>query len=372
MLDKWVDGLGADYHNTVWRAVIDTEARAVFRRDQNYTNILGVADFFGRRYLELIDNHSILGLLTESEAADRVGGAITYDFRGRQLSPNTVRYAKVLQDFTRIFPNFGSFESIAEIGVGYGGQARLVSEHARMHATKLRTYELIDLLPVCLLAQSYLDNFRMHPCCHYRTKSQIPRDGHWDFVTSNYAFSEFDADLEREYLDLVILRSKSGYLTMNSGLSNSGQWTQPVLPVETLLAELPNAVLLSEDPVVYPSNYILVFGDHSAGHGVPLAEMRANEQRSIEHFRHVAEVNEAMRKAGEAKGAVVRDWVIARIKALLLLLKCVSGGLPVSRSWRRHLVYQRSRYNFCEPVLFRHLRSGYEATLLVCDPDAAE
>ena len=72
MLNKWVDGLGEGYHNAVWRAVIDTQARAVFRRDQEYTNILGVAEFFGRRYLELIDDASILNILSRSESADQI------------------------------------------------------------------------------------------------------------------------------------------------------------------------------------------------------------------------------------------------------------------------------------------------------------
>ena len=90
------------------------------------------------------------------------------------------------------------------------------------------------------------------------TKSQLSRDSRWDFVVSNYAFSKFDADLEREYL--VIARSRLGHLTMNSGLSSSGQWKQPMLSIGTLLAEFSNAVLLSEGPVVYPSNHIIVFG----------------------------------------------------------------------------------------------------------------
>ena len=98
---------------------------------------------------------------------------------------------------------------------------------------------------------------------------------------SNYAFSEFDRELEREYLDHVLLKSRCGYLTMNSGLSDSGQWEyigQSCIGVEQLLKELPNAVVISEKPVLYPSNYIIVYGEHSAGSGVPLARMRDIER----------------------------------------------------------------------------------------------
>lgn len=297
MLSKWVDGVGNYYYDAVWRALVDSEAWAVFRRDRAYSDVLGFGEGYAREYLAQLDDASILGLVAESEAADRIGGPLTFDFNGRRLSPNTLRYAKVLQDFTRLFPGYAAFASIAEIGVGYGGQARMVSEHARLGATALRSYTLIDMLPVCLLAQSYLDGFRMHPRCEYLTKSQLPRDGRWDFVVSNYAFSEFDAELEREYLDLVISKSRSGYLTMNSGLSGSGQWRQPVIPVETLLAELPNAALLSEDPVVYPANYILVFGEHAAGRGVPLDEMRARERREFENYQRNMEISAARDRA---------------------------------------------------------------------------
>ena len=148
MLKKWVNGEGVNYHDTVWRAVIDAEAQEIFRRNKTYTDVLGVADFTGRDYLNLIEDDVILELLIQSEAADRVGAPITSNFLGRQLSPNTLRYAKVLQDFIRLFPEFNSFEKIAEIGVGYGGQARLLSEYAKHRQTNIRTYDLIDILPV--------------------------------------------------------------------------------------------------------------------------------------------------------------------------------------------------------------------------------
>lgn len=310
MLSKWVNGVGAAYHNTVWRAVTDTHAQSVFRRDPEYINILGVSDYFGRDYLRQIDDPTIMELLHASEPADQVGGPYTHDFLGRQLSPNTIRYAKVLQDLVRLFPRFDAFEQIAEIGVGYGGQARIISEYAKVGKTSLRSYDLIDILPVCLLAQGYLDNFRMQPACRYMTKSQVPRQGQWDLVISNYAFSEFDADLEREYLDTVVSRARCGYLTMNSGLSNAGQWgKQSYLPVEQLLAELPNAVLLPEEPVVYPTNYIIVFGQHSAGQGVPLEEMRAIERRQVAEYQRATaaaqvhmETQAAQQAAQESKG----------------------------------------------------------------------
>ena len=289
MLKQWIGGAGSSYHNLVWRLVTDTNAQAVFRRDPTYLGILGVSEYHGREYFAQLDDKTILDLFFASEAADLVGGALTYDFQGHQLSPNTARYAKVLQDLVRLFPAFPAFRSIVEIGVGFGGQARLVSAYIKERSALLQSYDLIDILPVCFLAQSYLDHFNMGFACRYLTKSQIPFGNEWDLVISNYAFSEFDEDLEREYLHKVLLKARCGYLTMNSGLSNSGQWQdigQSCISVEELLKELPNAVLLQEKPVVFHSNYVIVFGDHAAGCGETLDDLRSKERRLMaEHHR---------------------------------------------------------------------------------------
>ena len=190
------------------------------------------------------------------------------------LSPTTLRYAKVLQDLTRFFPAFRRFGSIAEIGVGYGGQARFISDYVAAVGGVVKTYDLIDMLPVTLLSQNYLDNFRLRFACRFMTKSQIPRDGAWDLVISNYAFSEFDRDLQTEYLENVLLQSRCGYLTMNTGLDGFNPWNPNSYSVEELLTLLPNAAILAEQPKTGPSNYILVFGEHACV-GVKPAELHA-------------------------------------------------------------------------------------------------
>ena len=264
MLSNWIAGDGRRYFDAVWQAVTKAQAQAEFRGSPDYRTILEhVPEWEGRACLDMLEDGDVKALLDAAERADRVGGAQVFDFDGRMLSPTTLRYAKVLQDLTRFFPAFQQYGSVAEIGIGYGGQARFVSDFMTSIGGALKVYDLIDLLPVTLLSQNYLDNFRLRFACRYMTKSQIPRDGTWDLVISNYAFSEFDRDLQTEYLENVLLRSRSGYLTMNTGLYGFDPWNSDSYVVEELLAALPNAAILAERPKTGPSNYILVFGEHA-------------------------------------------------------------------------------------------------------------
>lgn len=274
MLSNWIAGDGRRYFDAVWEAVTKAQAQSDFRANPDYRTILEhVPEEEGRACFDMLDDASIKALLGASERADRIGGAQLFDFGGRMLSPTTVRYAKVLQDLTRIFPAFQRFDSVAEIGIGYGGQARVVSDYLTSTGGALKTYDLIDILPVTLLSQNYLDNFRLRFACRFMTKSQIPRDGAWDLAVSNYAFSEFDRELQTEYLENVLLRSRCGYLTMNTGMNGFNPWNADSYVAEELLTLLPNSAILAEQPQTGPSNYILVFGDHACT-GLDLAGLR--------------------------------------------------------------------------------------------------
>jgi hypothetical protein len=82
-------------------------------------------------------------------------------------------------------------------------------------------------------------------------------------VISNYAFSEFSRSLQEEYLELILTKSRCGYLTMNTGLSgNISLHGEPCLTVDELLDILPNAVLRREEPLTDRNNYIMIYGEH--------------------------------------------------------------------------------------------------------------
>lgn len=276
MLKEWGHDKAGDYVAFIWRAVMQPELFATFRADPRYRAVVETLwPETGAQYLELIADAAVRRLCLESEAADAVGGPVRHAYEGAMLAPTTLRYGKVLADLVRLFPHFAAIEAMVEIGIGHGGQARIIAEYAARTPTALKDYTLLDLLPVLHLARGYLEHFALRPRFRYRSKSELAADARWGLAVSNYAFSELARPLQEEYLTRVLLRAEAGYLTMNSGLWR-GEWRgQPCLEAETLLARLPNAALLFEEPLTAPDNYLLVFGRHGAGPGLGLAELRS-------------------------------------------------------------------------------------------------
>ncbi len=89
----------------------------------------------------------------------------------------------------------------------------------------------------------------------------MPQD--YDLVISNYAFSELPEPVERTYIDKVLSRSKRGYLTMNSGLSDHAGRESEKLTLDELKNLLPPFEIFEEKPYA-KHNYIIVWG-HQEG-----------------------------------------------------------------------------------------------------------
>lgn len=281
MLNHWVGRKGESYTDFVQDAAVNDTAFATFRRQPVYRSIVETLTAEqGAAYLDRIDDALVRRLCLSSADADRVGGAQTFLYDGVPLAPTTLRYGKVLCDLSRCFPRFGSFRRIAEIGIGYGGLARLVWEHHRAAGTALETYVGIDLAPVARLAQRYLDASARGTRVTFVGSDEAPR-ADWDLVVSNYAFSEFSNELQEDYLSRVVERATSGYLTMNSGLWSDEAFGHECLTVEALLHRLPNAVLMPDAPETATENYIVVFGEHGLGAGTPLVDIRQRSRALI-------------------------------------------------------------------------------------------
>jgi hypothetical protein len=275
MRSDWGHHQADEYVSFIWQAVSDPKIFAMFRRDPRYVAVVETLwPETGQAYLDLIEDPVTRQICLDSETADKIGGPVTHIYDGAQLAPTTLRYGKVLNDLVRLFPRLPSVEHIAEIGIGHGGQARIIAEYASRAATSLNSYTCLDLLPVLHLARQYLEHFTLRPQFHFLSKLELPAGWRADLAISNYAFSELGRNVQEEYLERVLLRSNAGYLTMNSGLWQ-GEWCgQQCLSAEALLAKLPNAVLLFEEPLAAPDNYLVLFGNHAAGRGVALEDVR--------------------------------------------------------------------------------------------------
>ena len=248
------------YVSAVKDAVASYTAFSQFKRDPRYTAILEhVSPQQGADYLQLINSNSpqLLSRLDEFKENDIEGGSVTVNYEGiGEISPSTLRYVKVASDIKTLFgDNIGG--NIAEVGIGYGGQFFINDK-----ILNFNEYHLFDLPPVLELASKYLE-------CHilnnsYRTFTLNQHNGliNYELVISNYAFSELPSKLQIKYLTKVFSKSKKGYLTMNSGASDSA-FKEDKLSLEALNHYLPKFEIIEEKPLTFPGNYIIVWGHNN-------------------------------------------------------------------------------------------------------------
>ncbi|MDR1911837.1 MAG: putative sugar O-methyltransferase [Helicobacteraceae bacterium] len=125
-----------------------------------------------------------------------------------KICPYTLYYAKTTAD---LLHRFGSLDSlkIAEIGVGYGGQCRMINAFSSPSE-----YTLIDIKPALRLAQTYLDGYSLKSRIRYLTMNELSIEN-YDLVISNYAFSELRRDIQEVYMQRVVKPSKRGYMIYN-------------------------------------------------------------------------------------------------------------------------------------------------------------
>ena len=176
-----------------------------------------------------------------------------YEILGKsiKLSSTTVRYVKVLQDILYLYDT-DKIRKISEIGVGYGGQARIVLSKL----TNIINYNLIDISEVLLLVKKFLSNFPENERALYIDGTQIGRVIKSDLVISNYAFSELVREVQDIYLKNVILCAERGYITWSTvSYEKFGGYS-----VEELLKKIPGAVVMDEKPFTYIGNCLIVWG----------------------------------------------------------------------------------------------------------------
>lgn len=235
-------------------ASIDYTSFNSFKRNKSYNEILEhVTESQGHQYLEIISKNSdIMKKIDVFKENDKVGNPVLYDYPEIGLfSPTTLRYIKVLVDIEKLFKGFGQDNNICEIGVGYGGQCRIFDSYY----SGINQYYLVDIQPVLLLTQRYLDHYILNTQVIYRTSNELAKKS-YDMVISNYAFTELSRELQDKYLKTIILNSKRGYITYNeiNPLSfNSYKAAE-------LVSIIPNSKIIAEEPLTHSKNCIIVWG----------------------------------------------------------------------------------------------------------------
>lgn len=234
-----------------------------FRQNDVYNQILEhVSQTQGQDYLDVI-NKNMQVKFTDDEwdnfcDNDLYGSPKMYSYKINErniiLSPTTIRYAKVLQDIVTLF-DVGKIKSIAEIGIGYAGQCRLLTSYIN----SLDNYSLFDLPEVLELAKKYLGKFGKDTAdkVKFVDGTHIDAEENYDFVISNYAFSELVRSVQDIYLNKVILRSKAGYMTWNTLSCDELDGYR----LEELLEKIPGSSTIAEEPSTKTGNCIIIWGN---------------------------------------------------------------------------------------------------------------
>jgi hypothetical protein len=200
------------YSNLCGQAVKDEEVFKDFKSRPEFTYMLEHVSYEqGLGYLAEIKRlqPQLLNHIECFATNDSLGSPkmFWYDELNMDISPTTLRYIKVLAD---LVVHFGSLDGldIVEIGIGYGGQCKIIYDYFTP-----RSYTLIDLIPVILLANKYLTCHGIEDVLlHSPTYAS---DKRYDLCISNYCFTEIDRQNQDMYAKTVINRSAKGYITCN-------------------------------------------------------------------------------------------------------------------------------------------------------------
>jgi putative sugar O-methyltransferase len=253
---RWISGPTSVSDNEAYpqlclQASNDSRVFESFRRNPVYNQILEhVSEEQGRAYLELVSRDpEVFGAMARFRANDDFGNPRTFEYPSiGRISPSTLRYIKVLADLKMHFKTLDNFD-ICEIGVGYGGQCRIISAYF-----KPASYCLVDISPALALARRYLGNYALPAAVSYKTMNELaPRD--YDLVISNYAFTELPRSIQDAYLATVIRRSRRGYISYNEIAPAKFKSYK----ADELLGIIPHARKLEEAPLTHPKNCIILW-----------------------------------------------------------------------------------------------------------------
>ena len=180
---------------------------------------------------------------------DKFGKPRRFKFNYGTFSPTLLRYLKVYVDLDHYFGPLKSLR-LSEIGIGFGGQASLIS--LLSHPSQ---YTLYDIPPVLDLARKFIGDVKA-PGEFAFIDGRNPLSSSQDLVISNYAFSELNLSIQNQYLENVILPSSRGYITWNS-LSEKQLNGHSLAD---LIRKIPGSQIIAEYPNTSKDNAIIVWG----------------------------------------------------------------------------------------------------------------
>jgi len=241
-----------DYTSFCQKAAEDPEIFAHFKASGIYQIVLEHLNYDqGKQFLNLIMAQSpeFLKYAELFRTNDLIGDpkVFTYPVIG-QMSPSTLRYIKIASDLTLLFGDLNG-ASIIEIGGGYGGQCKIISD-----LYKFKKYTIVDLPGPVALTKKYLEAQGVTNV-EFKTFDDTINDEAFDLLLSNYAYTECTTEMQEKYDREILSRSTKGYMisseqgrkktdTFNRLRSYGIVFTQLPEHPQTANSSLPNYTLI--------------------------------------------------------------------------------------------------------------------------------
>lgn len=179
-----------------------------------------------------------------------------YNFDGSRVigSPTTLRYIKVLVDIVTLF-DVNSLQTVTEIGIGYGGQCRILSD-----ALTIERYNLIDLPEALALAEKFLTTLNHSGDTRYIDGTHLYHDVPCDLLISDYAFSELTKPVQDVYIEKILSKARAGYVTWDGDFFADAELYSGYT-LREFVSMIPGAKILPESPVTTSrDNRLVVWG----------------------------------------------------------------------------------------------------------------
>jgi len=249
------DSQALGYEVQVSNLISDDVLIRRFRRNFRYRMILEHVSYSqGLDYQKRIAQLGVVSnaLIIELAKGDTFGDPRRYYYKEiGWISPTLLRYVSVYSEIESLI-GLKNINSIVEIGIGYGGQARVINKLGGVN-----NYRFYDLKDVQTLALTFLAKTspQFFPECLDIDNVEVAT---YDLVISNYAISELPVNVQKDYLEKVLNNSAHCYLIMNSGASNKTGRSSGKLPQDAFLKALPGSSIHPEIPLTGPDNYVLL------------------------------------------------------------------------------------------------------------------
>jgi len=213
------------YTESIVKNLLLNEHEWYFKSDPLYKYVLEHVDkSTGDRYLNeimirynklFIENKELLIELCNEN--DKYGKTIKEDFPNFIFcSPTNLRY--ILHSFL-ILEYMQNKElnnlNIVEIGGGYGGLCFFINKLSKLFNIVIKSYTIFDLLEASQLQEKYLKKLNISNVKFFQLDNfkELNADS---FLISNYAFSEISLDIQKKYIEKVLLPFISrGFLCWN-------------------------------------------------------------------------------------------------------------------------------------------------------------